>query len=311
MSNGFPNRPEQHEIDSQGFSLLAYLLPNDFIYRTLGERDYGIDGLIEFAPGGNVMGIFISMQLKSTKSINWTGNGTTRVSIRKATCNYWMHGVMPCLLFLADVSQKEVYYIDVKSQIRQRYTEFSNCDNFSFIMDKRYSLHFTLENEVKNEEYLKMLANFLCVVFTIINYNSFLGSITDFVRNWKNYFDHIKHQGADPFLVQEISFFDTTQHINELMIHIANVLNLKHNKVDFIKIREAYLEAYKFHQVFPECEILEMEITEIHYQMQQNIPAIIDGVKKYILNIERDYWLTKFPYEYQETIKMKWEYEGW
>lgn len=45
------------------------------------------------------------------------------------------------------------------------------------------------------------------------------------------------------------------------------------------------MEAYKVYQVFPECEILEMEITEIHYQMQQNIPAIIDGVKKYILNI--------------------------
>lgn len=310
MNNKFPNRPEQHEIDSQGSSLLAYLLPNDFIYRTLGGRDYGIDGIIEFTPGGNVMGIFMSMQLKSTKNIHWTENDTTRVSIRKSTCNYWMQNIMPCLLFLADVSQKKVYYIDVKSQIRQRYSEFLNCDNFSFIMDKRYSLYVTSENDVTNKEYLKLLANFLCVVFTVINYETFRSTITDFIRNWINYFDHIKHQGADPFLIQEITFYNTTQHIYKLMLHIAEVLNLEYNKVDFIKVRERYLEAYKFYKVLPEYEILEMEITEIHYQMQQNIPAIIEGIKKYILNLERDYWLNQFPYEYQETIKMEWIYES-
>lgn len=46
-----PKRPIQHRIDSSGTALLNYLLPDDYIFRTLSERDYGIDGLIELAFG--------------------------------------------------------------------------------------------------------------------------------------------------------------------------------------------------------------------------------------------------------------------
>lgn len=109
-----PKRTEQHEIDTKGMNLLTYVLPKEYIFRTLGERDYGIDGLIEMAFGGQVSGIFISAQLKSSRHIYWTSEGATRISIMKTTCNYWFQNNMPVLLLLSDIVEQKVYYCDVK-----------------------------------------------------------------------------------------------------------------------------------------------------------------------------------------------------
>ena len=131
-----PKRTEQHEIDTKGMNLLTYVLPKEYIFRTLGERDYGIDGLIELAFGGHVTGKFISAQLKSSGHVSWTNEGTIRINIVKTTCNYWLQNNMPVLLLLADIVEQKVYYCDVKSQIRKRYREYNENDSFSFVLKK-------------------------------------------------------------------------------------------------------------------------------------------------------------------------------
>jgi hypothetical protein len=124
MTTNFPQRPKQHEIDTVGLSLLSYVLPKEYIFRSLGERDYGIDGLIELAFGGQVSGLFLSVQLKSSENVHWKKDGTVKISIPTTTCNYWMQNTMPVLLFLADLTTQKVYYADVKAQLRQRYADY-------------------------------------------------------------------------------------------------------------------------------------------------------------------------------------------
>ncbi len=249
------------------------------------------------------------MQLKSTKSIKWTKNGTTKVYISKSTCNYWMQNIMPVLLFLADVSSDKVYYIDVKRQIRENYILFSTCENFSFTMNERCVLQKTpkFDSEKDNDEYFKNIIPFLGIIVTMNGYDSFLDSLKDFILNWKKYFEHIEHQGADPFLRQELDFYFMTQHINMLMLHISNTLRLSHCKVDFQKIRNDFLQAYKFWDVIPEFEVLEYEITAIHSQMQRNLPVIISGIKNYVLTLEKDYWQFCFSHIFKEAMAMELE----
>lgn len=62
-----PKRPEQHIIDEQGIVLLQTILePKHYIFRSLGGRDYGIDGLLEVTEDGRATGKMISLQLKSS-----------------------------------------------------------------------------------------------------------------------------------------------------------------------------------------------------------------------------------------------------
>lgn len=113
-------------MDTNGTALLNYLLPDDYIFRTIGERDYGIDGPIELAFRGHVTGKFISVQLKSSQNFRWNQNNTLSISISKRTCNYWISNSMPVFLFIADLSLNSVFYVDAKKQLRQRYDEMLN-----------------------------------------------------------------------------------------------------------------------------------------------------------------------------------------
>ncbi len=63
-----PKRPEQHVIDEKGKLLLQSILnPQHYIFRELGGRDYGIDGILETVDDGKPTGRMMSIQLKSSE----------------------------------------------------------------------------------------------------------------------------------------------------------------------------------------------------------------------------------------------------
>mgnify|MGYP004476431381 CR=1 FL=1 len=305
-----PKRTEQHEIDTKGMNLLTYVLPEEYIFRTLGERDYGIDGLIEMAFGGQVSGIFISAQLKSSRHIHWTSEGATRISIMKTTCNYWFQNNMPVLLLLSDIVEQKVYYCDVKSQIRKRYREYIENDSFSFVLFKKNELHFPVQMTIQSDEdYLSVYGyqiRFMAMILRMIQHSSFEEVLKLFITNWKNYFEHLKHQNADPFLVQSMEFYDQTIYIHNCLLQISNVLNLGMKKVDFQSIRQDLQEMYTQFGAIPEYEILEYEITVIHSEIEEYIEKVISGIKEYILNTEGDFWRINNPFIYQEVQNMDW-----
>lgn len=148
-----PKRPEQHIIDERGVVLLRTILePKNYIFRNLGGRDYGIDGILEIAENGAVTGRMMSIQLKSSENfpdfctVNHDMNigisateakvgvieGFISIPIKKTTCNYWLQNTMPVILVLADVRNNCLYYTYVDEQIRSRYREYIECDTFRF-----------------------------------------------------------------------------------------------------------------------------------------------------------------------------------
>jgi hypothetical protein len=310
MTTNFPKRPKQHEIDTRGLSLLSYVLPKEYIFRSLGERDYGIDGLIELVFGEQVSGLFLSAQLKSSENVHWTKGGDVRISIPKTTCNYWMQNNIPVLLFLADLSTQKVYYGDVKAQLRQRYTEYITNNNFSFALSYKNELHFTIAQNIQNkDEFLSVYGyqfRFMALVLRIVGYSAFEADLKEFILNWKRYFNHLKHQNADPFLFKSIDFYEQTIRIHDCMFHISNALNLGMRRIDFQAVRNDLREMYAYYKTTPDYDVLEYEITVLHSQIEEYIKTIILGIKNYILISEKDFWSINFPLIYQEAQNMDW-----
>ncbi|WP_186451133.1 hypothetical protein [Sporomusa sp. KB1] len=231
-----------------------------------------------------------------------------RISIPKTTCNYWMQNTMPVLLFLADLSTQKIYYSDVKVQLRQRYIDYSTNNNFSFTLSNKNELHFTIDQNIQNkDEFFNVYGykyQFLMLVLRMVDYSAFETNLKEFVLNWKRYFNHLKHQNADPFLSQSVDFYEQTIHIHNCMLHISNALNLGMQKVDFQSVRNDLRKMYDYYGVTPAYDVLEYEITVLHFQIWGCTEAIICGIKNYILISEKDFWSINFPLIYQEAQNM-------
>ncbi|TWH47803.1 hypothetical protein Salpa_3889 [Sporomusa sp. KB1] len=215
---------------------------------------------------------------------------------------------MPVLLFLADLSTQKIYYSDVKVQLRQRYIDYSTNNNFSFTLSNKNELHFTIDQNIQNkDEFFNVYGykyQFLMLVLRMVDYSAFETNLKEFVLNWKRYFNHLKHQNADPFLSQSVDFYEQTIHIHNCMLHISNALNLGMQKVDFQSVRNDLRKMYDYYGVTPAYDVLEYEITVLHFQIWGCTEAIICGIKNYILISEKDFWSINFPLIYQEAQNM-------
>ena len=68
----YPKRSLNHIKETASWKIFNSKVPNEWIIRNVTERDYGIDSYVEIvSPNGDVRGDLCSIQLKSSKSINW------------------------------------------------------------------------------------------------------------------------------------------------------------------------------------------------------------------------------------------------
>lgn len=321
-----PKRPIQHIIDEQGILLLQTILePKHYIFRSLGGRDYGIDGLLEIAENGYVTGKMFSLQLKSSENfpdfteirhesndndfISRIGRivGSIPVPIKKSTCNYWLQSPLPILLVLADIKHHCLYYTDIKAQIRQRYREFVSKDHFMFYIPADSRLEEMNTATIQSGEgicnaYRHMM--FERNKFLMLEYPDFFNFVQDFVTNRMKYYEHIDHQNADPFLTQSMNFYNTTRHLHRLLQIISRHLDVAFDNIDFYKVREKYKDAYRHYDVWEEYDVLEIEISELHSRIQENMLNIIDTLRELIISIEGYFWETQYPGIYAEAEKM-------
>lgn len=327
--NELPIRPEQHIIDTQGLALLNIIInPSEYIFRILGERDYGIDGLLEIVENGHATGKMISLQLKSSKGFDisysdkvnknvlvdqfdsalFYFDGCIPVRIKKTTCNYWLNNNLPVVLVLADIETNCLYYSFIADQIRQRYQDFNNSDKDHFMF------YVPVNSQMKRIEYHgETTVDFICsankhMIFArhvrlALHYPIFLNSVQDFVINRIDYYDHINHQNADPFLSQPSSFFIKTKQLYNILDVLSWYLSFKFDRINFTEVRNRYQEQYK--QFSISCdEVLELEISELHHRIMLNIKNAIQPVKDLITNVEGDYWRLLYPHVYSEAMQM-------
>jgi hypothetical protein len=142
----FPERSETHVTEAASWRLLQTLAPKEWIVREVSERDYGIDAYIELVTrSGEVTGQLISAQLKGTQNIEWklSENGrrfAKSPSVKTTTAAYWLGLPVPVFLFVAGLSDGDVYFVDVKEPIRNQFDKLGSQDTIGFRLWEEISL---------------------------------------------------------------------------------------------------------------------------------------------------------------------------
>jgi hypothetical protein len=105
-------KPEQHDIDHAGKVLLRKVLgPPNFIVNEV-QDDYGIDFNIQVFDGASPSGAWFHVQLKSSRSSEYSANGTfvsQQLPIDHAR-HYALELRQPVFLFHADVASEHLYW---------------------------------------------------------------------------------------------------------------------------------------------------------------------------------------------------------
>lgn len=116
-SHLFPIRAESHVIEHTSLTILQDQLPRRWIVRTSGT-DYGLDGEIEIVSrDGLVKGDIFKFQIKGHRKVHPKERHIIQ-RVNVSTVNYWLEVPLPVILFVVEIDRAIVYWIDVKSYIR-------------------------------------------------------------------------------------------------------------------------------------------------------------------------------------------------
>jgi hypothetical protein len=116
-----PQRTKQHKINTKGLALVTQLMADDWIIRNQVEEDYGIDLEIEFVKQGQVTGGIAKVQLKFTETSPYLSSDETAIYLPESTANYYLALDLPLYLFLADLKERTVYWINVQRSLRRNW----------------------------------------------------------------------------------------------------------------------------------------------------------------------------------------------
>jgi len=119
-------RPRQHVMETESERLLLQFLPSEWITREV-PKDYGVDYEIELVDQSEVSGKRVWVQLKAVDRECEIGTRYNdlfeeeeeyvRYSVSANLLDYATKCPFPLLLFLADLSQREVYWLPLQYAI--------------------------------------------------------------------------------------------------------------------------------------------------------------------------------------------------
>lgn len=122
----------------------SYYENGDALFRDLSERDYGIDGLVEFFNNGDPTGKIALIQIKGTESTikPLKKKNVVSCSISVSNAKYAMQNKIPVFLIYISIKKPSIfYYINIHDAIKE-YTKskFSKQDSIT--------VHIPIENIV-------------------------------------------------------------------------------------------------------------------------------------------------------------------
>ena len=115
----FPIRARSHATEQASLVILQDQLPDDWIVR-IDRADYGIDGEIEVVGRNRIVaGNIVKFQIKGHRKLR-SGAQSVVDRVNVSSINYWIEIPLPVILFVVDIGQRIVYWIDVKTYIRDK-----------------------------------------------------------------------------------------------------------------------------------------------------------------------------------------------
>jgi hypothetical protein len=159
----FPKRSQSHCSETSSAAILREVLPQQWLCRDLGERDYGVDYLIEMVGEKHLLtGHIAVVQLKGMERLKWTGRRRQDLTdwfrsrpIKNQTVNYWMELQQPVFLCIAEISSRKVFFVPVKQAIRSNYDLFRKNKTFAFRLFRLWDLTNPLGQNIFKQSYYR------------------------------------------------------------------------------------------------------------------------------------------------------------
>ncbi|MEQ6927199.1 DUF4365 domain-containing protein [Pseudomonas mosselii] len=110
-----PKRKNEHRVETESNNILRELIVSVAIFRELSEKDYGVDGVIEFFNSdGSMCGAEVLVQIKGSRNVPVKKGLVKTPSIRTDTIRYWAQKKQSVFILLVDVSRRLIYFEDAK-----------------------------------------------------------------------------------------------------------------------------------------------------------------------------------------------------
>ncbi|WP_169543598.1 DUF4365 domain-containing protein [Sneathiella aquimaris] len=261
--------------------------PTEWIVREVSERDYGIDAYIEqTTKEGYVTGNLMSVQLKGTSSLSWKmssdGIMTTRSpSIKTTTANYWLSMPVPVFLFVADLSEGNIYYLSVKSALRSQFDNLESQDSISFQMKNALNIKSTDGLQILTALYRRerLHDHFSFHITNLINQISAFG---EFISS---------NQNLDSFM--EV---DTEKHIQFRVLYktcLMASLCLGENWP--LESLENLYKKDKKQWKAPYIDLHEMTLDTALQEIEKLFPTLVEKAIRLVTATQSAYWFRKDP----------------
>jgi len=287
-----PSRPATHVTETASWRLLQSLAPETWIVREVSERDYGIDAYIEIASAeGEITGDLISVQLKGTEAIDWKAAKAKKGSKKKAgdrdqtarspqiatsTANYWERLPVPVFLFVADITNRDIYFAPVEQTIRKNYGKLSSQDTITFPLLKGFSL-----SDAVGPPVLEWFARRERL------HRDFKFHIASLISHAEGFHEFIgMNQGRDSFMEVE-----NDAHLRFRALYQSCQMTAGYLGIEWTI--ETLNDLYKRdHAQFQDDYVLLHELTLDHalVQIEEIFPKLLRAAVDLIENVEGDYW---------------------
>lgn len=186
-----PKRTSEHIVETESTSILRGLIVNEAMFRELSEKDYGIDGVIEFFNSdGSLLGDDVLVQIKGSRNVTLRNGFVKTPSISTETVKYWTLKKQSVFILLVDVSAGVVYFEDVKSLARYSSEKINTQKSITFSISK---------DQVINS---KDLSVFRDAVFIADKFEESKSELSQLIFNFKDIYKKlIEISGRDCFMV--------------------------------------------------------------------------------------------------------------
>ncbi|MFZ6735413.1 DUF4365 domain-containing protein [Undibacterium sp. Ji42W] len=284
----YPKRHLTHVAETVSKRIFEAVLPDEWIVRELGERDYGIDLILELADT-HVRGDSISIQLKGKEEISWNRDGNFSFSgISKQTTNYWFTGNLPVFLILVDRKVSEIYFVSVKKHIRRNFSVFKSGQDISYRFIRSA---FLSKGDISRflEEYIaeKNQINLYSAISSAIEFNDKFSSFIE-----KNY-------GRDGhMMVDDEDRVNQVTHIWERVRLFCQITNGTWN-IPTIKDLAKEMPYNKYN------DIAEYHFTEMINQLDEKYFTALQSMHRLVIAEEPDFWMEKEPSAFRFFSEMK------
>ena len=272
-------RSHSHIVDTQARKLVPNIFPNEWEYREVTGRDYGIDMEIELFERSNPTGQILLLQIKGiTKMFSNNTKHYYNFSMATKTLKYAERFITPFLLIICPVNEKPIksYYLWLQDYIKT----CLDIDKIKWRDQNTITIHIPKNNIMPdNENHISYISKFPKRLYSISEIGkishelSFLESGCE--KYLKNYMGLINQFEIIVDLTINTDWPRSSNIIDNYILPaikackcISNYNNLSKNELDYFKNKQGWIDNKEYYE-FSLRSMIHSAIEKLHFYFEE------------------------------------------